>query len=382
MTRRPSAWRSMAPTSCQRCTSTPSCGAPPARPLRAARRKLRSARGCSCVSCLCVEGAKRARPRQRGGGARQPYGPCPPFPQPCILPPSRSPPPSPQFCPPPHPPPSFLGYLWNPLSWAMEVAALLAIILLDAADFALVGGRAGSERETRRGAVGAGRARGVWRARACCTRRTQGMRAGPVPSSSVWPTPEPAPRQIVALLLLNATISFVEESNADKAIKALAGALAPRCKVRSRAPGGLGVAEGSGGEAPRIARAITGALGGSRGSGAGAWRALAACQPAAPTAWAARRPSPPRPAGAAERQGHQHGRGQHRAGCGGQGGQSRGRSLRGQRAAAGVPCRLARAPSACTSWGRCSIPWRFFPPPRARALVSLSPRLLKVTSWW
>lgn len=32
----------------------------------------------------------------------------------------------------------FLGYLWNPLSWAMEVAALLAIILLDYADFALI----------------------------------------------------------------------------------------------------------------------------------------------------------------------------------------------------------------------------------------------------
>jgi H+-transporting ATPase len=32
----------------------------------------------------------------------------------------------------------YLGYLWNPLSWAMEVAALLAIILLDYADFALI----------------------------------------------------------------------------------------------------------------------------------------------------------------------------------------------------------------------------------------------------
>jgi H+-transporting ATPase len=32
-----------------------------------------------------------------------------------------------------------VGYLNNPLSWAMEVAALLAIILLDYADFALVG---------------------------------------------------------------------------------------------------------------------------------------------------------------------------------------------------------------------------------------------------
>lgn len=35
---------------------------------------------------------------------------------------------------------------------------------------------------------------------------------------------------IVALLFLNATISFVEESNADKAIKALTAALAPKAK--------------------------------------------------------------------------------------------------------------------------------------------------------
>jgi hypothetical protein len=55
----------------------------------------------------------------------------------------------------------YLGYLWNPLSWAMEVAAIISIALLDYADFAL----------------------------------------------------------IVALLLVNATISYVEESNADKAIK-------------------------------------------------------------------------------------------------------------------------------------------------------------------
>jgi hypothetical protein len=39
--------------------------------------------------------------------------------------------------------------------------------------------------------------------------------------------------QIVGLLLLNAAISYVEESNADKAIKALAGALAPKCKASS-----------------------------------------------------------------------------------------------------------------------------------------------------
>ena len=57
----------------------------------------------------------------------------------------------------------FLGYMWNPLSWAMEAAAIIAIALLDYADFAL----------------------------------------------------------IVALLLLNSVISFYEEANADKAIKVL-----------------------------------------------------------------------------------------------------------------------------------------------------------------
>ncbi len=55
----------------------------------------------------------------------------------------------------------FLGYMWNPLSWAMEIAAIIAIALLDYPDFAL----------------------------------------------------------ILGLLLINATISFYEESNADKAIK-------------------------------------------------------------------------------------------------------------------------------------------------------------------
>lgn len=64
-------------------------------------------------------------------------------------------------------------YMWNPLSWAMEAAAILAIALLDYADFAL----------------------------------------------------------IVGLLILNATISYVEESNADKAIKALTAALAPKAKA-------------------------------------------------------------------------------------------------------------------------------------------------------
>lgn len=36
---------------------------------------------------------------------------------------------------------------------------------------------------------------------------------------------------IVTLLFVNATISYVEEASADKAIKALAAALAPKAKV-------------------------------------------------------------------------------------------------------------------------------------------------------
>lgn len=67
----------------------------------------------------------------------------------------------------------YLGYMWNPLSWAMEAAAIIAISLIDYVDFIL----------------------------------------------------------IVALLLTNATISYVEEANADKAIRALAGALAPKAKA-------------------------------------------------------------------------------------------------------------------------------------------------------
>nr|QEH60479.1 H+-translocating ATPase P-type [Dunaliella maritima] len=67
----------------------------------------------------------------------------------------------------------FLGYMWNPLAWAMEAAAIISIALLDVADFVL----------------------------------------------------------IVGLLLINAIISFYEESNADKAIKALTAALAPKAMV-------------------------------------------------------------------------------------------------------------------------------------------------------
>ncbi|KAF1788251.1 P-type ATPase, cytoplasmic domain N [Phytophthora cactorum] len=67
----------------------------------------------------------------------------------------------------------FLGFMWNPLSWAMEVAAVLSIVLLDYADFAL----------------------------------------------------------ILFLLLLNACIGYLEEVQAGDAVSALMGQLAPEAKV-------------------------------------------------------------------------------------------------------------------------------------------------------
>ncbi|CAI5712172.1 unnamed protein product [Peronospora farinosa] len=67
----------------------------------------------------------------------------------------------------------FMGFMWNPLSWAMEVAAILSIVLLDYADFAL----------------------------------------------------------ILFLLLLNACIGYLEEVQAGDAVSALMGQLAPEAKV-------------------------------------------------------------------------------------------------------------------------------------------------------
>ncbi|KAH9130155.1 hypothetical protein LEN26_008797, partial [Aphanomyces euteiches] len=67
----------------------------------------------------------------------------------------------------------FLGFMWNPLSWAMEVAAILSLVLLDFPDFGL----------------------------------------------------------IMALLLLNACIGYFEEIQAGDAVAALMGQLAPEAKV-------------------------------------------------------------------------------------------------------------------------------------------------------
>ncbi|KAE8662926.1 Plasma membrane ATPase [Hibiscus syriacus] len=67
----------------------------------------------------------------------------------------------------------FLGFMWNPLSWVMEIAAIMAIALANGGDF-----------------IG-----------------------------------------IVALLFINSTISFIEENNAGNAAAALMAGLAPKTKV-------------------------------------------------------------------------------------------------------------------------------------------------------
>ncbi|KAJ1267893.1 hypothetical protein BS78_07G093800 [Paspalum vaginatum] len=74
----------------------------------------------------------------------------------------------------------FLGFMWNPLSWVMEAAAIMAIVLANG------GGKPPDWQDF----VG-----------------------------------------IVVLLLVNSTISYVEESNAGSAAQALMANLAPRAKV-------------------------------------------------------------------------------------------------------------------------------------------------------
>ncbi|XP_024972561.1 ATPase 9, plasma membrane-type isoform X2 [Cynara cardunculus var. scolymus] len=74
----------------------------------------------------------------------------------------------------------FLGFMWNPLSWVMEVAAIMAIVLANG------GGKPPDWQDF----VG-----------------------------------------IVTLLLINSTISFIEENNAGNAAAALMAGLAPKTKV-------------------------------------------------------------------------------------------------------------------------------------------------------
>lgn len=74
----------------------------------------------------------------------------------------------------------FLGFMWNPLSWVMEAAAIMAIALANG------GGRDPDWQDF----VG-----------------------------------------IIVLLVINSTISFIEENNAGNAAAALMANLAPKTKV-------------------------------------------------------------------------------------------------------------------------------------------------------
>lgn len=76
----------------------------------------------------------------------------------------------------------FLGFMWNPLSWVMEAAALMAIALANG------GGRPPDWQDF----VG-----------------------------------------IMVLLVINSTISFIEENNAGNAAAALMAGLAPKTKVKN-----------------------------------------------------------------------------------------------------------------------------------------------------
>ena len=75
----------------------------------------------------------------------------------------------------------FLGFMWNPLSWVMEAAAIMAIALANG------GGKPPDWQDF----VG-----------------------------------------IIVLLLINSTISFIEENNAGNAAAALMAGLAPKTKVK------------------------------------------------------------------------------------------------------------------------------------------------------
>lgn len=76
----------------------------------------------------------------------------------------------------------FLGFMWNPLSWVMEMAAIMAIALANG------GGKPPDWEDF----VG-----------------------------------------IIVLLVINSTISFIEENNAGNAAAALMANLAPKTKVRT-----------------------------------------------------------------------------------------------------------------------------------------------------
>lgn len=181
--------------------------------------------------------------------------------------------------------------MWNPLSWAMEAAAIIAIALLVSSHQgpASVGARGGATHQPCSAALGPSPAQalpnptgwlrtclatalawcplrcsvwGTWHPGSLRVRLTRNC--GHVPAGLkhkfLIHNPPSVPAQdyadfalILALLLVNATISYVEEANADKAIKALTSGGWPGAGERAWGAGAVwsgGWVGGLGGAAP------------------------------------------------------------------------------------------------------------------------------------
>ncbi|CAL5370611.1 unnamed protein product [Camellia sinensis] len=99
----------------------------------------------------------------------------------------------------------FLGFMWNPLSWVMEAAAIMAIALANGGD------EMSEEAPTLQD-----------RCRCCVRQVYPHVRKPPDWQDFVG---------IITLLFINSTISFIEENNAGNAAAALMARLAPKAKV-------------------------------------------------------------------------------------------------------------------------------------------------------
>ena len=103
----------------------------------------------------------------------------------------------------------FLGFMWNPLSWVMEAAAIMAIALAN-------------------GGVSAD-------SHSSCLVGTCRFGGFDVSFSSCLQGKPPDWQDfvgIITLLIINSTISFIEENNAGNAAAALMARLAPKAKVQ------------------------------------------------------------------------------------------------------------------------------------------------------
>jgi H+-transporting ATPase len=112
----------------------------------------------------------------------------------------------------------FLSFMWNPLSWVMEMAAIVAIILSNGTSpFAFCGGYN----------VGSGNLS------QSCFAQFGIMAYFPTLGPSYGQPPDyPDFVGIIILLLLNSAIGYVEESAAGDAVAALMESLSPECKCK------------------------------------------------------------------------------------------------------------------------------------------------------